>query len=137
MLRSKKQSKPVVMPPPSPFDDPASIGNILLTLGKITKEQLFAAVGRQAQFNEALLGALLREMGVINADDIAQAMKIQEKMRKGDELAAALDVLDAKTADFKKCQDELRGAIDKSKQRRRDKGEESGLFLLPPHLQKA
>ncbi len=133
MLRRKK---PLEVPK-NPFDDPASLGNILMSLGKITKEQLFAAVGRQAQFNEALLGALLREMGIIGADDIAQALKIQEKMRSGEQLSAALDVLDAKTAEFGKCQGELAKVIEQGRQRQREKGEESGLFLLPSSLQKA
>ena len=72
------------------FDDPTSIGNVLLKLGKVTQEQLLKAVGQKAQFDEALLGTLLKQLGFVQELDIALALKIQAEMRAGSTLNAEL-----------------------------------------------
>ena len=117
-------------PPKNPFEDPSSIGNILLSLGCITAEELYAAVGQQAQFNDALLGSLLCQRGVTTGSDIAKAMQIQGKMRSGKAVQAELDVLESKLNEAADNGRELSRAIESKKQERRDRGERSGLFLV-------
>lgn len=116
-----------------PFEDPSSIGNVLLKLGKLSREQLLSAVGQRAHFDEMLLGALLRQLGYVTEFDVAQALKIQADMRRGDPLTAELDVLQAK------MDESAVGACALSKQiarmraaNRRHGGPRGGLFLVPP-----
>lgn len=135
MMRLFKRSKKVTPaqerpPPKNAFDDPSSIGNILVNLGRISRDELHAAIGQQAQFNDALLGALLCQRGVTTGDDIAKALQIQEKMRAGDTVAAELDVLETKLSECAASGRELSRVIASKKQIRRDNGESSGLFLV-------
>lgn len=114
------------------FDDPTSIGNVLLRLGKITREQLLKAVGQKAYFDEALLGAMLKQMGFIHDSDIALALKIQADLRSGAQLTAELDVLQSKMEESATGAHELASRISAARTRRRSRGEKSGLFLVSP-----
>ena len=129
----RKSKKPL---PPAPrrnsFDDPTSIGNVLLKLGKISPKQLRQAVGQKAQFDEALLGTLLTQMGFVRERDIAIALKIQAEMREGAALTAELDVLDEKIKESEAGAQELSDRIAEARSRRRDRGEVSGIFLIHP-----
>ncbi len=118
--------------PKNAFDDPSSIGNILVKIGKITSDQLISALGEQAQFNDALLGALLVKTGVANNEDIAKALVIQQKMRDGKAVAAELDVLQAKVQECAAGEKELGRLIEDRRRRRRERGENSALFLISP-----
>lgn len=128
MLRRKKQDSHEKH---DPFSDPSSIGNVLLKLGKITNDQLMKAVGQRAQFDEHLLGALLKQLGFVGDSDIAMALKIQAEMRSGREAHAELDVLDAKTAESRAGAERLRSVIADVKSKRRESGENSKVIFLP------
>ena len=129
MLRRKKHQK--IQSATNAFDDHSSIGNVLMRLGKITKDQLLKAVGQKAQFDDHLLGALLKQLGFVGDADIAMAMKIQAEMRCGREAHAELYVLDAKVAESRAGAEELRNAIAATKTRRRQHGENSKVIFLP------
>lgn len=126
----KKSKTPATEKPKNAFDDPSSIGNILVHLGRITAADLHAAIGQQAQFNDALLGSLLCQRGVTTNADIARALEIQEKMRSGRTVQAELDILEAKLTEAADSGRELSRVIEAKKQERRDRGERSGLFLV-------
>lgn len=130
MIWLKKSVNKVPDRPRNAFDDPSSIGNILVHLGRITLDELHAAIGQQAQFNDALLGTLLCQRGVTTNGDIARALGIQQKMRDGKAVQAELDVLEAKLVEAADSGRELSRVIEAKKQERRDRGERSGLFLV-------
>lgn len=115
-----------------PFDDPTSIGNVLLKLGKVNHTQLLQAVGQRVHFDEMLLGALLRQMGYITEFDIAQAMKIQAEMRGGNPLAAELDVLQAKMDESAAGARELSARLKKLRKTRPVQTGGGGNFQLLP-----
>lgn len=127
-----RKASEVCVPALNAFDDPSSIGNVLLRLGAITDEQLLQAVGQRAQFDEALLGALLKQLGYVKDADIALALKIQSEMRAGATLTAELDVLQSKVDESERGAEALADRIESAKIRRRNRGEESGLFLVNP-----
>lgn len=132
MLRkkAKKHDSTHVAPRKDPFEDPSSIGNVLLKLGKISHEQLLRAIGQRAQFDEMLLGALLKQLGYVSEWDIAQALKIQAEMRQGNPLTAELDVLQSKMDESAAGASELSRRIRNVRATRRQRGEKSGLFLV-------
>ena len=116
------------------FDDPTSIGNVLLKLGKITNDQLLKAVGQRAQFDEALLGALLKQLGFVQEADIALALKIQADLRSGATLNAELDILQSRMDESASGAKELATRISTAQTRRRDRGENVRMFLVPAPL---
>ena len=120
LFRKAKKSKPA---PVNAFDDPTSIGNVLLKLGKVTQEQLLKAVGQKAQFDEALLGTLLKQMGFVQEMDIALALKVQAEMRAGSVLNAELDILQSKMDESASGAQELAACISDARTRRRDRGD--------------
>lgn len=128
--RVKKQE--LSKKPKNAFEDESSIGNILVNLGRITVDELYAAIGQQAQFNDALLGSLLCQRGVTTNTDIARALEIQQKMRSGHAVEAELDILEARLGEAANNGRELSRVIEEKKQERRDRGERSGLFLITP-----
>lgn len=113
----------------NPFAEPTSIGNVLLRMQKITREQLLKAVGMQARTNEHMLGALLIETGAVSPLDVAKALEIQAKMRSGDRAAAELDMLDAVMAESAECNRALDAAIANRKAKAVESGEHTGAFL--------
>jgi hypothetical protein len=132
LFRKVKKAPPAR--PANAFDDPTSIGNVLLKLGKVTQEQLTRAVGQKAQFDEALLGTLLKQMGFVQEMDIALALKIQAELRSGATLTAELDILQSKMDESASGAHELATRISVARTRRRSRGEKSGLFLVPAPL---
>jgi hypothetical protein len=136
MFRKKKAAAKsnALSRPVNAFDDPTSIGNVLLRLGKVTQEQLLKAVGQKAQFDEALLGTLLKQLGYVHDLDIALALKIQAEMRSGAQLNAELDVLQAKMDESALHTQELAEHISEARLRRRERGERSAVFLVPTLL---
>lgn len=108
-----------------PFEDPSSIGNVLMRLGKLNLEQLQKAVGQKAQFDEHLLGALLKSLGFVGDSDVALALKIQAEMRAGRAAHASLDVLDSKLAESSACAHDLVGAISDAREKRKRRVESS------------
>jgi hypothetical protein len=117
--------------PANAFDDPSSIGNILVHLGRVTPQELYAAIGQQAQFNDALLGTLLCQRGVTTNADIARALEIQQKMRSGNELQAELDILEAKLFEAADSGRELSKAIETKRTERQEKHGRPEIFLVP------
>lgn len=113
----------------NPFAEPSSIGNVLMRMQKITREQLLKAVGVQARTNEHMLGALLIETGAVSPLDVAKALEIQAKMRSGDRASAELDMLDAVMAESAECNRALDAAIAKRKANAVESGEHTGSFL--------
>jgi hypothetical protein len=112
-----------------PFREESSIGNVLLRMKKISREQLITALGVQARTNEHLLGALLVEIGAVSALDVARALEIQAKMRSGDRASAEMDLLDAVMAESVECNQALDEAIEHRKANARERGEQTGAFL--------
>jgi len=63
------------------------IGQILLTIGKISKEQLEEALALQNKTPETEkkpLGQVLLEIDYVDANDIIEAIRVQVKMRADD-----------------------------------------------------
>lgn len=69
----------------SAADDPASLGNILIQLGLITREQLDLALQKQAQ--AAPLGEILVGMGSITQSQLEWAL-VQQSLARGEKQAA-------------------------------------------------
>jgi hypothetical protein len=131
MLRFLRKKKKEETPKPRACDDPTSIGNVLLSIGKVTQEQLADALTRQASYGDALLGTILKDDGIITADDVAKAIKLQEKMRSGNVLDAELDILEMKLSESATVAKQMSTAIEDRKQVLRDAGEKSDIFLIP------
>ena len=133
MIRKFFQKKPVAAEQKKPVagEDPTSIGNVLLSIGKISTDQLQDALALQEKLGDALLGTILRESGVLTTDDVTCAMKIQEKLRQGDVLSAELDILEIKQKQTRAAVQEVSDTIEKRKQVLRDRNERSDVFLLP------
>lgn len=131
MLRKKTKAETAVVRSNDPFEDPTSIGNVLLKLGKVTYQQLWIALGQKAQFDEHLLGAMLKQLGYVCDMDIALALKVQAEMRQGNSLNAELEILQVKMDESERGARELRKCISTAKTNRRDRGERTDVFLLP------
>lgn len=111
--------------------DPSSIGNILLKMGVITEGQLKEAIGQKAQFDEALLGSLLWQMGYVSHKDMAIAMKIQNELREGSALTAELDVLQLKMDESASRTRQLASCISKARMRRAPRSSQAEVFVIP------
>jgi len=134
----RKKVKPAPVPTfKDPFEDPTSIGNVLLKLGKVTREQLLHVLGQKAQFDELLLGHLLKQYGYVCDLDIANALKVQADLRNGNPLKAELDVLQTQMDESARGAEELSTRIESARARRRERDEPSGLFLVPSPLFRA
>lgn len=118
----------------SPFDDETSIGNVLLRMRVVTREQLLTAVGKKAAYDEMLLGALLKELGFCTASDVAKALMLQAKMRGGDPAEAALELMEMRLAAFGAREDALTRAIECQTTAARNRGESKGAWLMSPGL---
>ncbi len=67
-------------------ESPSLIGQILVALGKITKQQLTEALNLQAAMpkdDKKPLGQILLEMDYIDPNDIIEAIRVQMQMREG------------------------------------------------------
>lgn len=127
-----------------PFKDTTSIGNILLRMGAVTQAQLLVALGQKAHHDEMLLGALLKQLGLCTDEQVAKALLIQSRLRSGDRALAELDLLEARVAQFDRGEQRiaaeierfdqgerhLRERIDQARTEQRERGEESGLWLI-------
>lgn len=125
------QRKPKFPQVRNPFSDEASLGNVLIKMKALTKEQLHTAIGRKAYHDDMLLGALLREMGFVDDEQVANALKVQAKLRKGDSGEAAMLMLEMRTDAYCKGEECITKAIEVRKQDARDRGEASGLWTIP------
>jgi hypothetical protein len=123
----------VISAPPvvDPFKDESTVGNILMRLHKVTREQLLQAVGVQSRTNEHLLGALLIELGYCTPADVAKALTIQAKIRCGDRAAAALDMLDDVVAEAEGLSTQLANAIQARRSRVRQHRQNTDAFFAP------
>jgi hypothetical protein len=130
MLRWFRRKHPVQVQR-SPFDDETTIGNILMRMRVLTKDQLVVAIGRKAHHDEMLLGALLRELGFVTDEQVAKALLIQAKLRKGDAADAAMELMEMRLEAFGKREDQLTEEISHSREEHRGNGDPSGLWLLP------
>ena len=131
MMLFRKKTAAVSPPSKSPFNDASTLGSILLRMGKITREQLHRAVGVQARTDEFLLGALLIDQGAVSQGDVAKALEIQHKLRSGAGADAELSLLESALEEAAAASADLTAAIERRKQTRRDRGENTGLFLVP------
>ena len=116
----------------NPFSDASTLGNVLLRMQKITRDQLHYALGVQARTNEHLLGALLVEQGCLNQLDVAKALEIQHSMRTGGRATAELLLLDAAMDESAAVQADLGQAIDQRRAAVRGRGDDTGPFLAHP-----
>jgi hypothetical protein len=105
-----------------PVNDPSSIGNVLIRLGRVSGEQLATALAKQHEFGEHLLGAWLKELGYVNDLDVALAMKIQAEIRGGKRLCAELDVLQAKMDEVESCAREFSRQLCELEEKKRPSG---------------
>lgn len=127
----RKNAASAQRPHPNPFSDETFLGNVLIKMKVITKEQLFRALGAKAVYDEMLLGALLRELGFASAGQVANALRVQAKMRSGDVGEAAILMMELRLDNF--CENErlISEAIEQKRQAQRDRGEESGMWIIP------
>lgn len=68
-------------------ESPSLIGQILVALGKITKEQLDEALRVQNSLTKDLkkpLGQVLLELDYVDPNDIIEAIRVQMQMRSSD-----------------------------------------------------
>lgn len=78
-----------------PISDPTSLGNVLLELDIITKEQLEQALQEQETLRgDDLLGKLLIANGACTEEEITMAMSAQESLRSKDKSKCAMAVAD-------------------------------------------
>lgn len=74
------------------------IGNVLLRLGWVTKEQLDKAVEVQrAHERKTRLGEILVTMGAITRDQLSEALSTQKQMRSGHAVDVMLKMVSEKT----------------------------------------
>jgi len=97
-LRRKNQSN----------DHTASIGSILVDMGRITKAQLEDVVSHQSQSNDALLSVELQRRGWVDVGDVIKAMSIQDQLRTGHEAIAKVEITRARLTDAKAASGALR-----------------------------
>ena len=64
-----------------PSEDPTSIGNVLLSLGWITEDQLAKALEIRDGGEDRLLGQILLDNRHLTRDQMRQALRQQRKMR--------------------------------------------------------
>lgn len=119
--------------PQSPFQDEATIGNILMQMRVLTREQLLAAIGRKAHHDDMLLGVLLKELGFCTDEQVAKAMLIQAKLRKGDRAEAALELMESRLDSFSAGEARITEAIECARERSREnnKSEGTGVWIVP------
>jgi hypothetical protein len=115
----------------NPFDDVTSIGNLLIKMRVITREQLLLAVGRKANHDDMLLGVLLKELGFCTDEQVAAALTLQAKMRSGDAGDAAMTLMEMRLDEYGRGEDRIKEAIESRKAAQRERGENSGLWILP------
>lgn len=68
-------------------ESPSLIGQILVTLGKINKEQLDEALRYQANLpteGKKPLGQVLLELDYVDPNDIIEAIRVQMQMRESE-----------------------------------------------------
>ena len=79
----------------TPEDDPTSIGNILLRMGLVTRDQLESVMSEQVHMREDLLmGNLMVAKGLISKEQLEVALAAQKGMRSGGRSGQALAVAD-------------------------------------------
>jgi len=101
-FKTKKQEPKV-----SPCDDPTSIGNILIELGFITREEFDEKIRKfQEAKIETLLGQFLVIEGGVTPQQLERALMRQVKMRNGgidhDSIMKILDVAKKTQESFNK-----------------------------------
>jgi len=126
--KKKKKDSPS---PRSPFTDETTLGNILMQMRVITRAQLLTAIGRKAQHDDMLLGALLKELGFCSDAQVAKALTLQAKMRSGDVGDAAMEMMELRLESFGAREDQLTEAIQKRNEEVRGHGEQAGVWLVP------
>lgn len=80
--------------------DDESIGNILVRMGAVTKDQLATAVGHKSYHDEMLLGSVLKQLHLCTDTEVARALTIQAQIRSGARAMAELEVLEARVEKF-------------------------------------
>jgi hypothetical protein len=95
--------------------DATSIGNILLTIKAISKEELQEALAVQKK-ERARLGAVLCKLGFCDEDNVSVALTIQGRMRSGDAIGAMFDTMHARMDVFSKKEDMVTRALMKEKE---------------------
>lgn len=116
----------------SPGDDPTSIGNVLITLGALTRDQLAEALSKQETGEAVKLGGVVCELGFCTIAEVEKAVELQDQMRNGTPAEASVATLEATTGEMKKNAEKLAGLIDRARAKARENGEKTGLFLFRP-----
>lgn len=115
-----------------PEQDNSSLGNVLLKLGKVSEEQLHSALQQQALDQDRRLGALMQEMGLVRAQDVSDALALQQRMRSTKSVVAAeVAVLETAVAENKKQSEKLSQEIAETRRQRREDRQHTGKFLSP------
>jgi len=77
-----------------PKDDPTSIGNILLSMGVVTREQLIAIREEQAMEEDRRMGMMLVRKGWCTEEQLDVALAAQKTMRTKGKVGQALALAD-------------------------------------------
>lgn len=116
----------------NPVMDRTSLGNVLLSMNAITKEDLFRAISSQTSYSGGRLGNVLIELGIITNEVLERAMEAQRIMRGTKDAHTELDAMGDAMRATRDCTRELSGLISRRKRKARQRGEISGRFLTNP-----
>jgi hypothetical protein len=98
--------------PPTPDQDPTSLGRLLVDSGALSPEDLDFALQVQAQRKQELLGHLLIELGLVDPAIVESTLVMQMATRgNGRELRAAVDYAQLRNKDLEQQHQTLRAML--------------------------
>lgn len=111
---------------------------ILVRLGKLPPVALSALMVTLArtQTDNDLVEQLVRRR-IVTQQDVEVAKQVQTKLREGQPIYEEWAKLEALMAENKRCAQELTAAISQKKERRRNRGEDTVMFITPKHMRSA
>ncbi len=112
-----------------PVEDPSSLGNVLLSIGAVSKDDLRRALDEQAKMGDVILGKVMVNMGLITEEVLDEAIQVQQLMKGTLSAHTQIDKLNSKISEARDLQAELEQLIGERMQDQRDIGEPSGEFL--------
>jgi hypothetical protein len=130
-MSSTRLPRPVPVPAETALDDPSHLGNILLRMGKIKREQLWQAIDHQARFEKCPIAIAIKTIAGIEDADLELAMKLQAKMQGANPVDAEMTVLEAKLDESGAHAQELAECLAAAKDRRKRRAARGPVRLVP------